>query len=66
MISPSLHRVHRGINPEYTDRDFGGTLVIWDKIFGAYQQELISVPVICGVKDYVKSYDVFLANNLPF
>ncbi len=66
MISPSLHRVHHGINTEYIDRNFGGTLVIWDKIFGTYQQELISVPVICGVKDYVKSYDILLANNLPF
>ncbi len=66
MITPSHHRVHHGINPEYIDRNFGGTFVIWDKLFGTFQPELNDVPVICGVKDYVSNFNVFWANNLPF
>lgn len=66
MITPSHHRVHHGKNPEYVDRNFGGTLVIWDKLFSTYQEELETVPVVYGVKDYVTNYDVVSANNLPF
>ncbi|WP_296620043.1 sterol desaturase family protein [Marivirga sp.] len=66
MITPSHHRVHHGINPEYIDRNFGGTLLVWDKLFGTFQQELNTIPIIYGVKDYVKSYNVLWANNLPF
>jgi sterol desaturase/sphingolipid hydroxylase (fatty acid hydroxylase superfamily) len=66
MITPSHHRVHHGKNTEYLDRNFGGTLVIWDKLFNTYQVELEEVPVEYGVKDYVTNYDVIWANNLPF
>ena len=66
MITPAHHIVHHGVNPEYIDRNFGGTLLIWDQLFGTFQKELINVPVKCGVKDYVRSYDILWANNLPF
>ncbi len=66
MITPSHHRVHHGKNPQYIDKNFGGTLVIWDKLFGTFQPELSTVPVKFGVEGYVKNYDIFWANNLPF
>ncbi|UTW60569.1 sterol desaturase family protein [bacterium SCSIO 12741] len=66
MITPSHHRVHHGKNPEYLDRNFGGTLVIWDKLFGTFQAEINSVPIEFGVKDYKTNYNVLWANNLPF
>ena len=37
--TPSHHRVHHGINPEYIDKNHGGTLIIWDKLFGSFQKE---------------------------
>ncbi len=37
--TPSHHRVHHGINPKYIDKNHGGTLIIWDKIFGSFQAE---------------------------
>ena len=39
MDTPSSHRVHHGSNPVYTDKNFGGVLIIWDRIFGTYQPE---------------------------
>jgi sterol desaturase/sphingolipid hydroxylase (fatty acid hydroxylase superfamily) len=34
---PSHHRVHHGANEVYLDRNYGGILIIWDRIFGTYQ-----------------------------
>jgi sterol desaturase/sphingolipid hydroxylase (fatty acid hydroxylase superfamily) len=39
VMSPSNHRVHHAKNPRYIDRNFGGSLVLWDKLFGTYQVE---------------------------
>lgn len=37
--TPSHHRVHHGMDPEYLDRNFGGILIIWDRIFGTFAPE---------------------------
>jgi len=37
--TPSNHRVHHGSNGIYLDRNFGGFLIIWDRMFGTYQPE---------------------------
>jgi len=37
--TPSVHRVHHGSNDKYLDKNYGGFLVIWDRIFGTYQPE---------------------------
>lgn len=37
--TPSHHRVHHGSNPEYLDKNHGGVLIIWDRIFGTYAEE---------------------------
>jgi sterol desaturase/sphingolipid hydroxylase (fatty acid hydroxylase superfamily) len=37
--TPSHHRVHHGSNIEYLDRNHGGTLIIWDRLFGTFTQE---------------------------
>jgi sterol desaturase/sphingolipid hydroxylase (fatty acid hydroxylase superfamily) len=37
--TPSHHRVHHARNPKYIDRNFGGTLIIWDRLFGTFKQE---------------------------
>ncbi|MGB3481474.1 MAG: sterol desaturase family protein [Mycobacterium sp.] len=38
--TPSHHRVHHGMDPEYLDKNYGGILIIWDRLFGTYQDEL--------------------------
>lgn len=37
--TPSAHRVHHGSNPIYIDKNFGGVLMIWDRVFKTYQPE---------------------------
>jgi sterol desaturase/sphingolipid hydroxylase (fatty acid hydroxylase superfamily) len=39
LNTPSHHRVHHGSNDYYIDKNFGGTLIIWDKLFGSYTRE---------------------------
>tara|TARA_B110000238_G_C16055544_1_gene408083 strand:+ start:288 stop:1184 length:897 start_codon:yes stop_codon:yes gene_type:complete len=37
--TPSVHRVHHGSNRQYIDKNYGGILMIWDKIFGTFARE---------------------------
>ena len=37
--SPSHHRAHHGRNPRYIDRNYGGTLIVWDRLFGTFVEE---------------------------
>jgi sterol desaturase/sphingolipid hydroxylase (fatty acid hydroxylase superfamily) len=37
--TPSHHRVHHGADPIYLDRNHGGILIIWDRLFGTFQAE---------------------------
>ncbi len=39
LITPSMHRVHHGKNDIYIDKNYGSTFLIWDKLFGTYQEE---------------------------
>lgn len=39
LDTPSAHRVHHGSNPVYIDKNFGGVLLIWDRLFNTYQPE---------------------------
>lgn len=37
--TPSVHRVHHGSNRKYLDKNYGGVLIVWDKLFGTFQRE---------------------------
>ncbi len=39
VMTPRNHRVHHASNPEYLDRNFGGALLVWDRMFGTYTEE---------------------------
>ena len=39
LNSPSHHRVHHGSNRQYLDRNHGGILIIWDRMFGTFEPE---------------------------
>ncbi|PQM48449.1 hypothetical protein C1Y40_01328 [Mycobacterium talmoniae] len=38
--TPSHHRVHHGMDPEYLDKNYGGILILWDRLFGTFAPEL--------------------------
>ncbi|MFN0048746.1 MAG: sterol desaturase family protein [Cytophagales bacterium] len=39
MVTPSHHRVHHGSNEKYLDKNYGGTFIIWDRLFGTFAEE---------------------------
>ena len=47
--TPSHHRVHHAIEPEYLDRNYGGVLIIWDKLFGTFSPQRDSSPITYGL-----------------
>ena len=49
FVSPSHHRVHHASNVIYLDKNMGMCLIIWDKIFGTFQEELECEPVKYGL-----------------
>jgi alkylglycerol monooxygenase len=49
IVTPSHHRVHHAINPEYLDKNHGQIFIFWDKLFGTFQEELAHVPPVYGI-----------------
>lgn len=62
MVTPSNHRVHHAQNQIYLDRNYGGVFIIWDRIFGSFQEELEHEKPIYGVRKALKSWNPFYAN----
>lgn len=62
MVTPSNHRVHHAQNQVYLDRNYGGVFIIWDRLFGSYQDELDHEKPIYGVRKALKSWNPFYAN----
>jgi len=55
FVSPSHHRVHHASNIRYLDKNMGMCLIIWDKIFGTFQEELACDPVKYGLTKNVEN-----------
>ena len=62
IVTPSHHRVHHAINNEYLDKNLSQVFIIWDKLFGTFQEELESVPPVYGVKRPLRSWNPILIN----
>ena len=58
--TPSHHRVHHGINPKYIDKNHGGTLIIFDRMFGTFQNE--EEEVVYGVTQQPDSWNPLWLN----
>ncbi|MEM7035379.1 MAG: sterol desaturase family protein [Bacteroidota bacterium] len=58
--TPSHHRVHHGVNPKYIDKNHGGTLIIWDRMFGTFAAE--EEEPVYGVTKALKSWNPVWAN----
>lgn len=62
IVTPSHHRVHHAINPEYIDKNYGQIFIFWDKLFGTYQQELKDVPPVYGITRPVRTWNPIKIN----
>ena len=49
IVTPSHHRVHHAINPEYMDKNYGQIFILFDKWFGSFQEELPEVSAVYGI-----------------
>jgi len=62
LVTPSNHRVHHAQNEIYIDRNYGGILILWDRLFGTFQEELDEEPVVFGVRKPLANWNPFWAN----
>jgi len=62
LVTPSNHRVHHAQNERYIDRNYGGMLILWDRFFGTFQDELDEDPVVFGVRKPLANWNPFWAN----
>jgi alkylglycerol monooxygenase len=60
LNTPSHHRVHHGVNPQYQDRNYAGALIIWDRIFGTFEPEV--EPVVYGITTPLESWNPVWTN----
>ncbi|HSV55252.1 MAG TPA: lysoplasmalogenase family protein [Burkholderiaceae bacterium] len=60
FCSPSNHRVHHAVNDGYLDRNYGGVLIIWDRIFGSFQEE--GEKCVYGTRSPLNSWDPLWSN----
>lgn len=62
IVTPSHHRVHHAINPEYLDKNYGQIFIFWDRWFGTYQEEVASIPAVYGVTRPVRTWNPIKIN----
>jgi len=62
LVTPSNHRVHHAQNERYIDKNYGGILILWDRLFGTFQDELEEDPVVFGVRKPLASWNPVWAN----
>jgi sterol desaturase/sphingolipid hydroxylase (fatty acid hydroxylase superfamily) len=62
FVTPSNHRCHHGRNDYCIDKNYGGTLIIWDRIFGTYTEERDDEPVVYGTLTPLNSWNPVWGN----
>jgi sterol desaturase/sphingolipid hydroxylase (fatty acid hydroxylase superfamily) len=55
--TPSHHRVHHGSQQQYLDKNYGGILIVWDRMFGSFEPEV--APVIYGLTKNINTHNPF-------
>jgi len=53
--TPSHHRVHHGSNRQYLDRNHGSMLIVWDRLFGTFEEE--REPVVYGLTKNIETFN---------
>ncbi|WP_102868936.1 sterol desaturase family protein [Pseudovibrio exalbescens] len=59
LNTPSHHRVHHATNPRYLDSNYGGTLIIWDRMFGTFTEEVREEPPRYGIGRDLGTTNIF-------
>ncbi len=62
FCSPSNHRVHHAVNDRYVDKNYGGILIVWDRLFGSFVEEDDAEPCVYGTRSPLRSWSPVAAN----
>lgn len=62
FCSPSNHRVHHAVNDAYLDKNYGGILILWDRMFGTFKDEDEQERCVYGTRGLLNSWDPLWAN----
>jgi len=62
FVTPSNHRVHHAQNDVYVDRNYGGVFILWDRLFGTFQEERDEEPCIYGIRGPLHTFSPLWAN----
>ena len=62
LVTPSHHRVHHAINPQYLDKNYSQIFIIWDKLFGTFQPELEDVKPVYGTLRPASTWNPIIIN----
>jgi sterol desaturase/sphingolipid hydroxylase (fatty acid hydroxylase superfamily) len=62
FCAPSNHRVHHAVNDAYLDKNYGGILIVWDRLFGTYAEEDPAEPCVYGTRAPLRSWNPIRAN----
>jgi len=62
IVTPSHHRVHHAINDDYIDKNYSAIFIIWDKLFGTFQEEQKDDTPVYGIKRPARTWNPFLIN----
>jgi sterol desaturase/sphingolipid hydroxylase (fatty acid hydroxylase superfamily) len=62
LVTPSNHRVHHAKNPRYIDKNYGGFLIVWDRLFGTFCDEQRDEKPIYGITHGLRSWNPIWAN----
>ena len=62
FCSPSNHRVHHAVNERYVDKNYGGILIVWDRLFGSFVDEDDAELVVYGTRSPLASFNPLWAN----
>ncbi len=58
MNTPSHHRVHHATNPRYLDRNYAGTFIVWDRMFGTFASETSDEPIRYGIVKQLGTFNL--------
>ncbi|NDB53639.1 MAG: sterol desaturase family protein, partial [Chitinophagaceae bacterium] len=62
IVTPSHHRVHHAINPEYMDKNLSQIFIIWDKLFGTFAEEKKEIPPVYGITRPARTWNPIRIN----
>ncbi len=62
IVTPSHHRVHHAINEEYLDKNLAQIFIIWDKLFGTFQEERNDIPTVYGITRPMRTWNPIKIN----